>query len=172
MFLELIGTIFAGFAVAGIVMILNKLTGGRLPRWAAPVGAGLGMIGVSIASEYSWYDRTREALPDGLAVVQEVESQAFYRPWTYAFPFVDRFAAVDTVSVRTNEKVPEQRLIDLYFFGRWAPVSKMPIAVDCAGNRRANLSDGAEFADDGSVSNAGWVQVDARDPVIETTCGI
>ncbi len=172
MFLELIGTIFAGFAVAGIVMILNKVTGGRLPRWAAPVGAGLGMIGVSITSEYSWYDRTREALPEGLTVVQKVENQAFYRPWTYAVPFVDRFAAVDTVSVRTNDKVPEQRLIDLYFFGRWAPVSKMPIAVDCSGNRRANLADGAEFADDGSVLNADWVQVDAKDPVIEATCEI
>ncbi len=172
MFLELIGTIFAGFAVAGIVMILNKVTGGRLPRWAAPVGAGLGMIGVSITSEYSWYDRTREALPEGLTVVQEVENQAFYRPWTYAVPFVDRFAAVDTVSVRTNDKVPGQRLIDLYFFGRWAPVSKMPIAVDCSGNRRANLADGAEFADDGAVLNADWVQVDAKDPVIEATCEI
>ncbi len=172
MFLELIGTIFAGFAFAGVVMILNKLTGGRLPRWSAPVAAGLGMIGVTIASEYSWYDRTRENLPDGLAIIQEVESQAFYRPWTYAVPFVDRFAAIDTVSVRTNDQVPDERLVDLYFFGRWAPVSKLPVAVDCAGNRRANLADGAEFADDGRLLNADWIAAGTGDPIIEATCGV
>ena len=72
MFLELIGTIFAGFAFAGIVLVLNKLTGGRLPRWATPVAAGLGMIGMTIASEYSWYDRTRETLPDSVNIIQEV----------------------------------------------------------------------------------------------------
>ncbi len=172
MFLELIGTVFAGFAVAGIVMLLNMVTGGRLPRWAAPVGAGLGMIAVTIGSEYSWYDRTRDALPEGLAVVQEVESRAIYRPWTYAVPFVDRFAAIDTTSVRTNEQVPDQRLVDLYFFGRWAPVSKLPVAVDCAGNRRANLIDGAEFGDDGALLNASWVKAGTNDPIIEATCEV
>lgn len=172
MFLELIGTIFAGFAFAGVVMVVNKLTGGRLPRWAAPVAAGLGMIGMTISSEYSWYDRTRETLPEGLTIIQEVESRAFYRPWTYAVPFVDRFAAIDTVSLRTNEKIPEQRLVDLYFFGRWAPVSKLPVAVNCVENSRANLADGAEFGDDGRLLNADWLKVSATDPIVEATCGV
>ncbi|WP_170608238.1 hypothetical protein [Ruegeria arenilitoris] len=172
MFLELIGTIFAGFAFAGVVMVLNKFTGGRLPRWAAPVAAGAGMIGMTITSEYSWYDRTLESLPGSLAVVQEVESKAFYRPWTYVAPFVDRFAAIDKDSVKTNENVPEQRLVDLYFFGRWAPVSKIPVAVDCAQNSRANLVDGAEFASDGRLLNAAWIKTSDNDPLIEATCGV
>ncbi len=172
MFLELIGTIFAGFAFAGVVMVVNKLTGGRLPKWAAPVAAGAGMIGMTITSEYSWYDRTRDQLPDSLTIVQEVESRAFYRPWTYAVTFVDRFAAIDAASVRTNASLPDERLVDLYFFGRWAPVSKMPVAVNCAENSRANLADGAEFADDGRLLNASWIKIDADDPVIEATCGV
>lgn len=170
MFLELIGTIFAGFAIAGLVMGLNRLTGGHLPKWSAPVAAGLGMIAVTIISEYSWYDRTRDALPDGLTVVQEVESRALYRPWTYAVPYVDRFAAVDTASLRTNAQVPDQRLIDMYFFGRWAPVSKMPIAVNCAEHSRASLADGAEFSDDGRLVGADWVPVGEDDPVVSATC--
>lgn len=171
MFLELIGTIFAGFAFAGLVMVANKLTGGRLPRWAAPVAAGIGMIAMTISSEYSWYGRTKGQLPDALTVVQEVESRALYRPWTYAVPFVDRFAAIDTGSLRSNENVPDQRLVDLYFFGRWSPVSKVPVAVNCADNSRANLADGAEFAEDGRLTNASWVRAGADDPVIEATCG-
>lgn len=172
MFLELIGTIFAGFAFAGIVMVLNKVTGGRLPRWMTPVAAGLGMIGMTITSEYSWYDRTRDTLPEGMTVIQEVESRAFYRPWTYAVPFVDRFAAIDAGSVRTNEQVPEQRLVELYFFGRWAPVSKLPVVVNCKEFSRANLADGAEFADDGRLLNADWIDVTASDPIVEATCGV
>ncbi|WP_171174411.1 hypothetical protein [Ruegeria sp. HKCCD8929] len=172
MFLELIGTIFAGFAVAGVVMLVNKFTGGRLPRWLAPVAAGLAMIAVTIGSEYSWYERTRSALPEGLEVVQEVESRALYRPWTYAAPFVDRFAAVDTASVQTNENVPDQRLADLYFFGRWAPLAKLPVAVDCAAGRRANLADGAEFGADGAVENADWVAAGPDDPVVRAVCGV
>lgn len=172
MFLELIATIFAGIAFAGVVMVINKFTGGRLPKWVAPVAAGLGMIGMTISSEYSWYDRTKDLLPDGMTVVQEVESRALYRPWTYAVPFVNRFAAIDTVSVRTNEQVPEQRLVDLYFFGRWAPVSKLPVAVDCAQNLRANLADGAEFGADGQLVNADWITGTTDDPIIEATCGV
>ncbi|WP_170769490.1 hypothetical protein [Ruegeria lacuscaerulensis] len=172
MFLELIATIFAGIAFAGVVMVINKFTGGRLPKWVAPVAAGLGMIGMTISSEYSWYDRTKDTLPDGMTVVQEVESRALYRPWTYAVPFVNRFAAIDTVSVRTNEQVPEQRLVDLYFFGRWAPISVVPVAVDCAQNLRANLADGAEFGADGQLVNADWISGTTDDPIIEATCGV
>ncbi|MEP0154063.1 MAG: hypothetical protein ABJE81_05245, partial [Pseudophaeobacter sp.] len=58
MFLELIAVIFAGIAVAGVVMLVNNVTGARLPRWLAPVAAGLAMIGVTVTSEYSWYSRT------------------------------------------------------------------------------------------------------------------
>ncbi|WP_050603601.1 hypothetical protein [Ruegeria sp. 6PALISEP08] len=172
MFLELIGTIFAGFAFAGVVLVLNKLTGGRLPKWTTPVAAGLGMIGMTIASEYSWYDRTVGTLPESMEIVQEVKNKSYYRPWTYAVPFVDRFSAIDTQSVRTNDQVPDQRLVDLYLFGRWAPVTHLPVAVNCAENSRANLVDGAEFADDGRLINASWYRAEGKDSIIETTCGV
>lgn len=171
MFLELIGTVFAGIAVAGLVMLVNKLTGGRLPKWLVPVAAGLGMIATTISSEYSWFDRTTAQLPEGLEVVQTVEKRAFYQPWSYVVPYVDRFAAVDHATVRRNDALPDQRLADLYFFGRWASVQKLPIAVDCAGGRRASLADGAAFDDSGAIVNADWVKVGLDDPVVAALCG-
>ncbi|SDC94741.1 hypothetical protein [Ruegeria marina] len=170
MFLELVGTLVAGLAIAGVVMALNRFTGGRLPRWLAPVAAGCGMIGVTIASEYGWYTRTRANLPETMRIVEEVESRALYRPWTYVAPFVGRFAAIDAGSVRTNPSQPGQRLVDLYFFGRWAPVTKLPVLVDCDGHRRASLAGGAEFAADGSVAEADWRRPPPDDPVILATC--
>ena len=104
--------------------------------------------------------------------MEEIESQAFYRPWTYAVPFVDRFSAIDTLSVRTNDNVPDQRLVDLYLFGRWAPVTQLPVAVNCADNSRANLADGAEFAEDGRLINAAWFRPDVEDPIVKATCEV
>ncbi len=170
MFLELIATVFAGIAMAGVVMVINRATGGRLPRWFAPVAAGAAMIGVTISSEYSWYGRTLDGMPDGLQVVQEVENKSMIRPWTYAVPFVDRFAAIDTSSIQRNPKLADQRLGDLYLFGRWAPVNKLPVLADCAGARRANLIDGANFDAEGAVIDASWVQVAHDDPVLTALC--
>ncbi|NVK99552.1 hypothetical protein KQ247_17935 [Ruegeria pomeroyi] len=172
MFLELIGTLVAGLAMAGVVMALNRLLGGRLPRWLAPVAAGCGMIGVTIASEYGWYSRTRAALPEGMVVIETVESRALYRPWTYLVPYVDRFAALDSTSLKTHPGQPGQRLFDLYFFGRWAAVNRLPVLVDCDSLRRASLADGAEFAADGSVAGADWRRPPAGDPVIQAACEV
>ena len=35
MFVELIAAFVAGIAAAGVVMLVNRLLGGRLPRWFA-----------------------------------------------------------------------------------------------------------------------------------------
>ena len=106
MFLELIATFAAGAGAAGLVMILNMVTGGRLPRWAMPVAAGLAMIGVAISNEASWGQRTADGLPEGVVVVEEVREQIWYRPWTYLAPQTVRLVALDTKSVQTNEAAP------------------------------------------------------------------
>lgn len=169
MFLELIAVIFAGLAVAGIMLLLNRFTGGRLPRWAAPAGAGLGMIAVTIASEYGWYDRTTATLPDGLEIVQTVENSSPYRPWTLAAPYIDRFAALDTGSIKSNQNLPGLHLVDLYVFGRWKAPQSAPIAVDCAGLRHAALGPSTTFTDSG-IENVDWHSVTPDDPTFMAVC--
>lgn len=171
MFLELIATIIAGIAAAGIVMIANKMLGGRLPKWLMPVGAGAAMIAMTISNEYGWFPRTKAALPEGLIVVEKVESKALYRPWTYLHPYVERFAALDATSVKTHKSRPGQKLADIYYFGRWAPVHKLPVLSDCAGARRAALTDGISFGSDGQIEGVAWVKVDASDPTLAAICG-
>lgn len=171
MFLELIGVIFAGFAVAGVVMILNRATGGRLPRWLAPVAAGIGMIGVTISSEYSWFARTSASLPEGLAVAEAVPHSSLYRPWTYAVPMINRFAAVDTGTQATHLGQPGQVLADVYFFGRWSPVSMVPVLFDCAGQRRAAVPPGTVFKADGSADGLQWDTPGDADGLLAAACG-
>lgn len=171
MFLELIAVIFAGIAAAGVVMLLNRTLKGRLPRWMAPVAAGLAMIGVTIASEYGWYTRTKAALPEGLEVAETVENRSFYRPWTYAVPYVDRFAAIDTATMKSHAAHPQVYLAEVYFFGRWAPVSKRPAVLDCGKWRRALVAGNAGFSGNSLPKGLDWIAGGPDDALLTTACG-
>ncbi len=170
MFIELIATVFAGIACAGIAMLLNRVTGRRLPRWITPVAAGLGMLAMTVTNEYTWFDRTADELPDGIEIAMTVENQSWFRPWTRLYPYVERFVAVDTGTARTNAAFPDQRLADLYFFGRWSPVNQAPMLFDCASARSALLIDGAEFDEDGAVVDPAWEGMPEDDPILELVC--
>lgn len=170
MFVELIATVFAGIACAGVALLLNMVTGRRLPKWIMPVAAGLGMIGMTISNEYTWFERTAERLPQGVDIAMTVQEQSWLRPWTQVWPYTKRFVAVDIATARTNPDFPDQRMSDLYFFGRWSPVTQAPMLFDCAGARSAVLIDGAEFDADGTVANAEWEAMPAGDPVLKTVC--
>ncbi len=170
MLFELIGTIVAGAAVALLVWALNRTLKGRLPKWLIPASAGAAMLLATISSEYSWFDRTAATMPEGMVVAQAIEEQAFYRPWTYAAPFVSRFVAVDQATTRTHPNQPDQRLVDLVFYGRWARTAKVPMLFDCANARRADVLDGIDFGADGTVLNADWRNVDATDPILIKAC--
>lgn len=172
MFIELIATIFAGVAAAGVVLMLNKGLGGRLPKWFTPVAAGAAMIAATISNEYSWYPRTTASLPDGIEIAETVESRAVYRPWTFIRPFTERFVAIDTLSIRTNPAVPEHRIVDVYYFGRWSPVNKIAVLADCANTQRAALTDGITFEDDGTVTGAEWIPVANDDSVLLAICEV
>jgi hypothetical protein len=163
MFLELIAVFVAGFAGAGVIMLLNKVLGGRLPRWLAPVAAGVAMIATTIASEYGWYGRTAEALPEGFTVASVHEAREFYRPWTYAAPMVDRFIAVDHGTRRTNTETEGLYIADLYFFARWQPVQSVEMMVDCVNHRRADPAGG-----DGG--DPVWREAGQDDPIVAAVC--
>ncbi|MFW8593309.1 hypothetical protein [Cribrihabitans neustonicus] len=170
MFLELIAVIFAGLAAAGLVMMGGRAFRGRLPRWLAPVAAAVSMIGVTIALEYGWYGRTRAALPEGLTVAETVEHESIYRPWTYAVPYVDRFAALDTAGLMSHPAHPDIFLAEIFFFGRWAPVSRASALLDCGGWRRALVEDGAEIGTDALPEGLAWVAAEPEDAILTTAC--
>jgi hypothetical protein len=170
MFIELIATVFAGIACAGVAMLLNRVTGRRLPKWLTPVAAGLGMLAMTVSNEYTWFDRTAAELPEGIEIAMTVENQSWFRPWTQAYPYVERFVAVDTGTARTNAAVPDQRLANLYFFGRWSPIDQAPVLFDCAEARSAVLIDGAAFGVDGTITDAQWEAMPEDDPILTLVC--
>lgn len=170
MFLELIATFIAGFGVAGIVLLLNKVLRGRLPRWMMPASAGFAMIAFSIWSEYSWYPRTAGSLPEPVVVAWSNSESAPWKPWTYAIPQTTRFVAVDTGTIRTNDGLPGQRMVDLYLMGRWAPGRQVSVLLDCTGGRRVDLLENVTMDEHGAVDASAWITMDPNDPVLTTAC--
>ena len=166
MFFELVATVAAGLGAAGLALLLNHITGGRLPRWAMPVAAGLSMIGYAIWSEYTWAERTLARLPGGMAVVQSVEDQAIYKPWTYLVPQVTRLAVLDTQSIQTNNEMPDVRLVDLYLLGRWRAPNKIPQMIDCKSNARADVTEQA-LTDPGT---ADWIAMEGDNLLVQKSC--
>lgn len=170
MLLELIATITAGVGAAGIAVLLRRLCRGWPGGWIVPVAAGAAMLGVTIANEYGWYERTRAQLPDGVVVAHAHESRAIYRPWTYLVPLVDRFAAVDRASIRTHPDRPARRIVKLLFYGRWSQPREATVVVDCERRLRARLTEEVRFGPDGGLANVDWRRVAAGDPIQRAIC--
>ncbi|NJN05553.1 MAG: hypothetical protein HC814_02965 [Rhodobacteraceae bacterium] len=170
MFFELIGTIIAGAAAALLVWAINRALKGRLPNWLVPAAAGAAMLLATISSEYSWYTRTAATLPAGMEIAQTVEEKAFYRPWTYARPYVSRFVAVDYAGARSHPDIEGQRIVDLLFYGRWARMAQVPVLFDCVAGRSADIVDGIEFGENGSITNANWRVLAGDDPILKAAC--
>lgn len=131
MFLELIATFFAGFGAAGLVLVVNMLTGGRLPKWAMPVAAGAAMIVLTISNEYTWYGRTVSDLPEGLVAVDTVSRSDWYRPWSFVAPITYRLIAVAPDTARTRDAQPDVKLVDVFMFERWQAGLAAQQLVDC-----------------------------------------
>lgn len=170
MFFELIGTIVAGVAAALLMWAINRTLKYRLPKWLIPAAAGAAMLTATISSEYSWFSRTKASMPEGMVVAQTIEEKAFYRPWTYTAPFISRYVAVDQHSKRTHPNHPDQRLVDLVFYGRWTRTAKVPMLFDCAASLRADIVDGITFGEDGAVTDAQWFAIEPGDPLLRTAC--
>lgn len=170
MFLELFATLVMGFGVAGLVLLANKVLRGRLPRWMVPASAAISMLAFTIWSEYTWYPRTADSLPEPVIVAWSNQESAPWKPWTYAVPQVTRFVALDTRTIRTNAALPDQRMVDLYLMGRWAQGRQVRVLIDCAGARRADLVENVTMDDRGAVDPSVWVKMDPSDPVLTTAC--
>ena len=116
MFWNFVATIVCGLAAAGVAMAIRAATAKKAPRWLVPVFAGLGMMGYQIYMEYNWYDQMTARMP-AESVVVATESQAeFWRPWSFAFPQINRITVLDTNSITRNRANPDTARFQLYRF--------------------------------------------------------
>lgn len=170
MLYDFIATIAVAMGAGGLALALRHLSGWRLPRWLVPATMGLAILAYTVWNEYSWYERTRGALPESVVVLAAPADSVFYRPWTYLAPQVTRFLAIDRAAVSTTAADPALRLGRVQVVERWAPTRMVPMAFDCAGGRLADMVDGAAVAADGTVSGVTWRDAPDDDPILKAVC--
>jgi hypothetical protein len=171
MAIELIAAIVAAVAMAGIGLMLRKLSRGRLPKWIVPVFAGAGLLGFTVWSEYDWFSRVSGELPAGVVVVSTLSGPTPLRPWSYIAPMTTAFVAMDTGATVAHPDAPSLRLVRLYSFARWQGATEGLMVVDCAGTRQVMVTDAVQVTPDGQMTGGNWVAASAQDPIQQAACG-
>ena len=170
MFWTLIATIFAGFAGAGVGLLLRRVTRQRLPRSIVPILAGGVMLAATVGQEYGWYTNVLDTMDQNTIVIWEREHQAWWQPWTYVGPWVRGFAAY--VPSETVETAPGSGVLvaQIWIQERWNPATIRPILVHCALGRRADILPDTVFGAGGDPVNANWQNIPPTDPILASFC--
>jgi hypothetical protein len=171
MLLEFIGAIMVAVGAGGLAHLLVRMSRGGLPGWLVPAAAGVGMIGFVVYMEYSWAGRIAGQLPEEAAVVSRNATTSWFRPWTYVWPLTNRMTVLDHRFDRRNEAYPDIVISRVVLLGRWEPGRPVPVVVDCAGARRADLRETVIIGDDGAIEGADWWQLAPDDPLLAALCG-
>lgn len=166
MLYELIATLSAGFAMAGIALVLRHLTKlllkKQLPKWILPLFAGIGIFSFQIHQEYNWFSQMQSKLQQGTIVVKTVEKTYWYRPWTYAKPQIVRFMAVDIANAEINKINPQLKRVNIYLFERRMSSKIIPQLFDCEKNQMANIPTQSEKIE--------WVAMNTDDNLYKVVC--
>lgn len=165
MFWMLITAFIAGFAGAGIGLLLRTLTRKRLPKGIVPICAGLAMLAATVGQEYGWADGVRSTMPEDLVILSTREQQAWYQPWTYIRPWVRGFVSYspsETVETAAGSGI---HAVQLRIQERWQPQIIRPVLVDCGAGRWADVTPDMSFTDAGEPVDARWREGRPDDPV-------
>lgn len=166
MFWTFVATVFCGLGAAGIALGIRALTRKRAPKWLIPVFAGLGMLGYLIHGEYTWYDLKKSQLPEEAVIVDSESDGIYWRPWTFAFPYVTAFSTVDTKSISRDTANDSIVRFTLYRFEQKVTdaVSHRVHLLNCQSRELVPLgSDGTPRVDNMKV-------LDTTDTLLTTVC--
>ena len=171
MFWSLLTALIAGFAGAGIGLLLRSLTRKRLPKGVIPICAGLAMLAATVGTEYGWYPNVLRTMAPDTIVISERQQQTWYQPWTFIQPWVRGFISYSPTEVIETAEGSGILVVQLRRQERWQPQMVLPNLVDCDLGRRAEIRADTEFSDAGVPVNAPWIDVAEGDPILTSVCG-
>ncbi|NKX45476.1 hypothetical protein [Roseicyclus persicicus] len=171
MFWTLVTVFIAGFAGAGIGLLLRNITRKRLPKGVVPICAGLTMIAATIGQEYGWERGVRATMAEDLVIVSTREQQAWYQPWTFIRPWTRGFIGYSPSEAVETAPGSGLLAVQLRIQERWQPQMVRPALVDCANARWTDITPELTFAEDGQPIDVRWRETGPDDPIITAVCG-
>jgi len=167
MFWTLLATVFCGLGAAGIALGIRAITAKRAPKWLIPVFAGLGMLGFLVYGEYTWFEHKKTLLPEEAVVVNTEQEGIYFRPWTFIFPYVTAFSAVDVNSISNSTQDENIVRFTLYRFEQTVAdaVSPRVHLINCQSRELVPLGP------DGTPNIDNLKKLGPSDPLFQTVCG-
>ena len=166
MLLTFLGALSTGVLAACVAFAVRRATGANI-RWLIPFAAGAGMLGFTVWNDYSWFDRQRAGLPDGVVVVETYTHSAAIQPWTLVAPVVSRYTALDLRAADRHPDRPDLVRAPLLLAQRYQPTFVSAQIVDCAAGRRA---DAADAGADGLPAEGAWRHLPEGHPLLAAAC--
>ena len=170
MIIGIIGTLMVGVTAGCLLFIVSRLFKGKLPSWIIPFGAAGSMIIFYIWSEYSWYYRNVGSLPENVVVAQTYDTRQILQPWTYIVPKVEHYSAIDLNTIKTNNRSPGYKLVEVLLVSRFANTGSSRQMLNCNEQKRAFIETSTKFSDDGLPENINWNDIKRDDPLFIKVC--
>lgn len=171
MILHLIATFAIGLGAGGIVVLLNRMSGRRLPKALMPICAGAAMFAFQIWEEYTWFDRTAAALPENLIVAETYLYRNPIQVWTMLKPRVATFDAVDQATAERHQAEPSIVRVQIQRHERFTDTQLRWFIFDCA-TPRATPHNSDLFDARGLPPEDAWVRLAPDDQEIwAAACG-
>lgn len=167
MFWNLLATVFCGLGAAGVAMGIRAITAKRAPKWLIPVFAGLGMLGYLVYGEYTWFEHKKSLLPAEAVIVSTEQEGIYFRPWTFLFPYVTAFSAVDVNGIQPVPNSDGVKQFVLYRFEQTVTdsVSHRPYLLNCQSRELVPLSP------EGTPNVDSLKLISTSDSLYKTVCG-
>lgn len=171
MLFNLFGAISVALATALVLFFLRRHLWRGMPRWLMPALAGLSMISFSIWNSYAWYDRITGHLSEGIVVAATFPTRSPIEPWTYLYPRVQHFVAVDVGQRGQLKGHPEIALAEVIEFQQFQQVRRSLQIFDCRNGRRgAPPAEAPQFDADGNITGINWINEGRADEIVATAC--
>jgi len=171
MLFTLLGSVAVAAATALVMFFLRRHIWRSMPRWFLPASAGFAMIAFSIWNSYAWYGRITSHLADGVVVAATFPTRSPIEPWTYAFPRVQHFIAVNMAERARVAAHPEYVIAELIEFQQFRNVERRVQLFDCRNGRMGRPpAEAPEFDDAGEMIGVDWAPASVGASLIETVC--
>ncbi|MCL5779119.1 hypothetical protein M1105_19325 [Limibaculum sp. FT325] len=172
MLYTLLGAVSVSAVSALLVFLVRRHFWHGMPRWIMPATAGLAMIGFSIWNSYAWYGRITSHLADGVVVAATFPTRSPIEPWTYMFPRVQHFIAVNMAGRARLADRPDLVVAEVIEFQQFRNVVRTVHLFDCRGRRMGRLpAEEPRFDDAGDITGIDWAAPSAGAPLVATVCG-
>ncbi|MEX1196279.1 MAG: hypothetical protein WEB57_00250 [Pseudohongiellaceae bacterium] len=124
------------------------------------------MLCYQVIYEYNWYSHQKTLLPDGMEIISHIETESWWRPWSWFYPQTFRFIAADYANSERNRLNDQLVRMELYVVERRLPTVRMVTVVDCATNSRADYSHDLDIPRPGEAVSSEWFPLEEDDRLL------